>query len=231
MHGLHKMGDRGGFSLLELLTGVAIVTVILSIIVPVAMNLQRSASATKCASNMRQIGLALNAYAADHDDYFPPVVINPVGWKYWDMDAIWGYAMNSSPASGVNYFTNYKEFIFRCPSGKSVNCSYGMNVMFPDGKKNYYLPRKRSSVSKPSSCMLLGEGTNHAIDSWWYASPPGQPVSFPHGKFNVNSEEAKTHNTANWLFMDLHIEARKAGDIPKGGWGAVETTDAFWTGN
>ncbi len=60
---------------------------------------------------------------------------------------------------------------------RQKNCSYGMNAMFPDGIKHYDQPRRRNSITKPSSCLLLGEGTNHLLDSWWYSSA-GQPMTF-----------------------------------------------------
>jgi len=215
-----KERSRAGFSLLEMLAAVTLVSVLVALVVPVTKTFMASAKSTKCVSNMRQIGLGLNAYAADHDDAYPPIVISTAGWKYWDMDAIWDYAMGSASSSTSNYYTNYKQFIFYCPaSDPTKNCSYGMNAMFPAGVKNFYQPRKRSSISKPASCLLLGEGTNHAVDSWWFASPPGQPMTFPH------------NGAQNLLFADLHVESRKKEALPKGGWSAIETADAFWTGN
>jgi len=156
----------------------------------------------------------------ENRDCYPPAVLDSVNWKYWDMDAIWQYAMGTSPTAQMNYYTNYKTFIFCCPSSdKSRSASYGINVMFPAGVKNYYEPRKRAAVANPAFCLLLGEGVNHAIDSWWASSPPGQPVSFPHG------------GAMNLLFMDLHMETRKPSEIPKGGWSSPESTDPFWTGH
>jgi prepilin-type N-terminal cleavage/methylation domain-containing protein/prepilin-type processing-associated H-X9-DG protein len=207
------------FTLLELLSSIAIVAVLTALLVPTSKRVIDSGKSTKCASNLRQIGLGLNAYAADHDDFYPPVVMNPVGWKYWDMDAIWEYVSGQASSATVNYYTTYKTSVFFCPSSDpKKNCSYGMNVMFPSGVKNYYEPRKRTQISKPASCLLLGEGTNHAVDSWWSTSV-GQPMTFPHGE------------RQNLLFADLHVETRDRNSIPKGGWSTPETSEAFWTGN
>jgi len=203
----------------ELLASIAIVAALTAIAMTAAKNVLQSGNATKCMSNMRQIGVAMNAYLADHDNTYPPVVMNSVSWKYWDMDAIWEYAMGIPSTGNVNYYTNYKTFIFCCPSSdKTKNCSYAFNAMFPDGVKNYYNPRRRAAITKPAACLLLGEGTNHALDSWWNYSV-GQPMTFPHG------------GRQNLLFADLHAESRGRSDIPQGGFGTPETANSFWTGN
>lgn len=210
---------HAAFTLIELLSAVAIVAVIAALLVPGLRNMIDKGKVVRCSSNLRQIGLALNAYADDNSNNYPPIVINPNGWKYWDMDAIWAYAMGVESSATKNYYTNYKKFIFFCPaSDPSKNCSYGMNAMFPDGVKNYYEPRNRSRISKPGSCLLIGEGTNHAVDSWW-ANGVGQPMTFPH------------NDRQNLLFADLHVELRSRDQIPRGGWNTPETSDAFWTGN
>lgn len=211
--------SKRAFTLVELLSSVVIVAVLAALLVPTSKRMIGSGKSTKCASNLRQIGMGLNAYAVDHDEYYPPIVINPVGWKYWDMDAIWEYVSGRPSSATVNYYTTYKTSVFYCPaSDPSKNCSYGMNAMFPAGVKNYYEPRKRSQIAKPALCLLLGEGTNHAVDSWW-STGVGQPMTFPHGE------------RQNLLFADLHVESRDRNTIPKGGWSTPETSDAFWTGN
>jgi hypothetical protein len=221
--------------MVEILSVVAIVTVLAAVLLPAVQNAMRMADTTKCMANMRAIGQAFYAYADDHDDAFPPAVLNRSNWTYWSTGTIWDYAMNRAGmpySASMNYWSNYNTFIFRCPSSDpTIRCSYSLNVMFPAGVKDYDNPRKRSSVSKPSSCLLLGEGTNHALDSWWFAAPPGQPMTFPHGPAKVGTEESKLKNRQNLLFMDMHMESRLAKDIPRGGWGSPETTNSFWTGN
>lgn len=204
---------------MEILAAVAIVSVLVAITLKIGNAAKLSSASVKCMSNMRQIGMAINSYAADNDNSYPPIVVSTQGWKYWDMELIWPYATGLSSSSSVNYFTTYKGSIFQCPaSDPKKTCSYGMNAMFPDGIKKYDQPRKRNSITKPSSCLLLGEGTNHLLDSWWYSSA-GQPMTFPH------------NGRQNLLFADLHTESRKKEDIPMGGWSQPETTDPFWTGN
>lgn len=62
---------RGGFTLVELLVAAAIVAILGSFLLPGVADVLRQSRQTQCLSNQRQIGLALNLYAADHGE-FPP---------------------------------------------------------------------------------------------------------------------------------------------------------------
>lgn len=63
----------GGFTLIELLTVIAILGLLASILVPIAGKVRSSARQIQCASNMRQIGVALHNFANDHDGRLPGI--------------------------------------------------------------------------------------------------------------------------------------------------------------
>jgi prepilin-type N-terminal cleavage/methylation domain-containing protein/prepilin-type processing-associated H-X9-DG protein len=60
------------FTLIELLVVVAVVSILISILLPALGKARRAARATQCASNIRQLQAALDLYASDHDDRFMP---------------------------------------------------------------------------------------------------------------------------------------------------------------
>ncbi len=59
------------FTLIELLVVISIIAVLAALLLPVLGNVQAGANSTKCTSNLRQIGVAINAYTNDNDGLLP----------------------------------------------------------------------------------------------------------------------------------------------------------------
>ena len=68
---------KRGFTLVELLTVVAIIAVLAAILFPVFARARENARRASCQSNLKQIGLAAMQYASDYDGCLPPAVIIP----------------------------------------------------------------------------------------------------------------------------------------------------------
>lgn len=62
---------RTGFTLVELLLVISIISLLLSIATPSFSQARQAAKRTKCLSNLRQIGTAMGAYFGEHSDAFP----------------------------------------------------------------------------------------------------------------------------------------------------------------
>ncbi len=65
------MNKKHGFTLIELLVVITIITLLVSILMPGLANAKLQAKRVVSANNMRQIGIALEMYAADNRGYFP----------------------------------------------------------------------------------------------------------------------------------------------------------------
>jgi prepilin-type processing-associated H-X9-DG protein/prepilin-type N-terminal cleavage/methylation domain-containing protein len=62
---------RAAFTLVELLVVVAIIGVLVALLLPALQSARAAGRRAQCASNMRQIGLAIHQFADVHDGSFP----------------------------------------------------------------------------------------------------------------------------------------------------------------
>jgi prepilin-type N-terminal cleavage/methylation domain-containing protein/prepilin-type processing-associated H-X9-DG protein len=145
-------GKRSGFTLIELLVVIAIIAILAAILFPVFAQAREKARSTACFSNMKQIGIALNAYLSDWDDTFP-LSRFPNNPKALDMT---GYVDFSSSAAGGTAKWNWRRAIgtytkskavWLCPSNEYAWASNG------DESNQYY---KDPSDKIPNSYAYNG---------------------------------------------------------------------------
>ena len=79
---------RAAFTLTELLVVIVLITVLAGLLLPVVGAVNERGRATKCLSNMRQIGLGCISYAGDHNDTLPgPCSGGQAAWCRYYYDA------------------------------------------------------------------------------------------------------------------------------------------------
>ena len=104
------------FTLIELLVVIAIISILSALLLPALGKAKTQAYSIQCISNMKQIGTAINSYAADFNSYIPPANADET---YTNM---WHHAL-----SGTGNAPSYAKqpAIYQCPAAaKSTSQFY-----------------------------------------------------------------------------------------------------------
>lgn len=160
---------RRAFSLLELLTVIAIVGALIAILIPGLTASREQAKAARCSASMKNIGYATMTYAADNRELLPPAAIDwhpsqvefmrRTGTHYCDLPVNYGWAEllyehmypgavvadveEFAPGMWSNFPAqrNYKD-----KYGKVFNCPSAVNQESHAGHFRIYLPGWVSSA-------------------------------------------------------------------------------------
>ncbi len=71
---------RSGFTLVELLVVIAIIGILIAMLLPAIQAARESARRANCASNLRQLAIAVNTYAERNGEQLPPNQYNEHSW-------------------------------------------------------------------------------------------------------------------------------------------------------
>lgn len=111
---------RRGFTLVELLVVIGIITVLLAILMPALAAMRRHTNSVVCQSNLRQLGQAFLGYDTQNQ-CFPIGWITPGGYSGYSKGETWANLLVRNHFLTAPYAGNAGRSVFRCPEGIDMN--------------------------------------------------------------------------------------------------------------
>jgi len=102
---------KRGFTLIELLVVIAVIAILAAVLFPVFVSARDSARRSRCLSNLKQIGGAINVYADDWNGFIYPRIYN----EWWSGDVEYSQPATDFMTAYIRYTKNGAR-VYRCPN-------------------------------------------------------------------------------------------------------------------
>jgi prepilin-type N-terminal cleavage/methylation domain-containing protein/prepilin-type processing-associated H-X9-DG protein len=208
---------QNGFTIVELLVVIAIIAAIMAILLPGLGKARAVARRTVCASNLKQIDIAMHSYLSINDDTYPAAQ-DPVrpgiwlwmgrGWRKFLMPHLGGKIDANNPsvlwcpqdqASKIKYEStsyDYSMAFYHSPEQIDTLIYTANHAEQWDGNSIPPIPQRNLSVAHPSGKIIIGE---------WYSN-----------HLRLSSKDPGWWGWAgkrNYLFADGHVHLIDANDV------------------
>jgi prepilin-type N-terminal cleavage/methylation domain-containing protein/prepilin-type processing-associated H-X9-DG protein len=198
------------FTLVELLTVVAIIGILSAITLTAVSQVREQAKAIQCAANLRSLGVAFHLFANDNEGRIPPS-LHSAGSR---REQNWAWQIqeyvNQNPVRNIEAWDNVFDQFYRCPTQPeegTLKYSYGLNVYFelnPEIDSYEGSPATWSrfeDLPAATRTVLLGESRYTAFGDHFMAHDWGGIGAAK------NAIEYDRHlGKANYLFADGNVQ-------------------------
>jgi prepilin-type N-terminal cleavage/methylation domain-containing protein/prepilin-type processing-associated H-X9-DG protein len=219
-----------GFTLIELLVVISIIALLIGLLLPALGAARNAGRAAACLSNVRQIGIASQLYAEDHDESFPSIFGNttPAPSSAFD-DPKWFHT-----STLLVYFNNPDGYV--CPADEqpfeeNLNSGTpdparvaGLSYLFNGGFDRTSAWRQRDQLRQPTELVLIGDSAESGSSLSYKLDWQGEWDS--QGDFVRHPSE-----TVNMAYGDGHAGSSRGGTTADRSnlytWGTAEFNTAF----
>ena len=179
---------RRAFTLVELLVVIAIIAMLISILVPVVGKARDRARKVGCASNLRQIGVAVKSYLSDHENVFPMVS----DWTAFGVIA----------AVYLPYANNEAD-IFKCPAqGKYLPGVFGTSPQLLMTNTSWTSYEFNSFFAYSANSGYIRMLTSHDV---LVASDCAYVYDYPYDPNGAYTSLIPHVGGMNVLYLDWHV--------------------------
>jgi len=209
---------KQAFTLVELMTVIAILSVLIMLSLSMVKQVQRRAYAASCASNLRQLGVATHLYLSDHQQLFFNYSENTDDGKLWyfglepwssvggpegkrtldpTKGPLYPYIQSVGGVEICKAFP-YDSALWK-PKFKGASYGYGYNT-FLSG-------RSLLTIEQPSQVIIFGDCAE--VNNFQAPASPNHPMleEFYMIENTFTTVHFRHDGLAEMLFVDGHVEA------------------------
>lgn len=200
------------FTLIELLVVISIIVLLISILLPALRNAREQAKSITCASQIRQLAVAMDMYASDSKDTYLVV-----------LDPALTHPLVVDPSIAMRPYINVdnRSAVWRCPTdpgdGVWSKTVYGDPQFTRSYAANGYAlgtvgASARSRIKRPSYTILFNEswvgfGAHRSegflVDNIWDTQ----------SRYGIFAILHRQENLSNFAFADTHVETLRWLDV------------------
>jgi prepilin-type N-terminal cleavage/methylation domain-containing protein len=186
--------DRGGFTLVELLVVIGIITILISLLLPALARVRKQAQQVTCQSNLRQVGVHLLVYVNQSRGWLFPVGPPDASGRPTTL----GAQLPRDQRWPVYVFTPavWNPAILKCPADYEPreDHSYVLNQHLADHKVRYSATHVGGLTS--SEIVVMGEKVSTVEDYYMERGDFFRVVDpYRHG----------AAYGSNYLYLDMHV--------------------------